>query len=205
MLGNVKKWYLTPVDAWVVRAHLRTFPIFLDVKARFPDIPIKKSARRLRAELQYDVMRDWIPGHLSESDDKTSRMDSMLLIYIPIVFAIVVSLFSAWLFRKSKHYMRGSAFGFALSNLFIIGFSLFIGSLLGLLVSLQINRLFFNYKVLEPALPNGLYLWYGFGPGPTPQFMSYWIYVEIICLVALLSLTILNFKGRNNFNLSKTV
>jgi small-conductance mechanosensitive channel len=125
-------------------------------------------------------------------------MDSILLIFLPVIVAVGVSLLSSQLIRGTKFFARTGTVSFAFVILVVLGASLFVGSLLGLLLSLQINKIVFDYKVLESVLPSGVFLWYGFGPAPTPQFMSYWVYVYLVCLVALSALTLINFKFRTS-------
>lgn len=132
-------------------------------------------------------------------------MDLIFLIYIPIFSALCISLFTFSFFKKSALFTRASIVWFTAANFIVHGFSLIIGGSLGLLLSIQINKLYFDFKVLEAALPNGIFVWYGFGPAPTPQFMSYWVYVQLACIIAFVWLIFLSFKNRKNLLLSKTV
>ena len=123
-------------------------------------------------------------------------MDSILLIYLPIFTALAISFFSLKLFKKSVFFTRANTTWFTIANFVTHGLSLFVGGSIGLLISIQINRLIFDFKVLLTALPNGVFVWYGFGPAPTPQFMSYWVYVELTCFIAFVWLIFLSFKCR---------
>lgn len=123
-------------------------------------------------------------------------MPSLFLIYLPILVALSVGFFTFSFFKNSAFFVRSNAVWFAVSNFIIHGLSLFVGGSLGLLLSIQINRFYFDFKVLEAALPNGVIVWYGFGPAPTPQFMSYWVYVQFTCFVAFVGLVVLSYRDR---------
>lgn len=115
-------------------------------------------------------------------------MATILLIWIPAATSLSFGSFTAWLCTKlPRHWARLPATCLAIFLL------LLTGAWAGVLVSCEVNRVIFNWKVLSQALPSGIYLWYGFGPGLTPQFASYWIYVRAIKLAAWPLLTALTW------------
>ena len=104
---------------------------------------------------------------------------TILLIWIPSASALALGAFTAWLCAKlPRHWLRLPAAAVA------IFLTLVSGAWGGLILSCAINRFVFDWKVLEAVLPSGIYLWYGFGPGLTPQFAEYWIYVSVAKLLA---------------------
>lgn len=114
---------------------------------------------------------------------------TILLIWIPASASLAFGVFTAWLCTKLPgHWLRLPATAVA------IFLTLLTGAWGGLILSCAINKYAFDWKVLQEVLPSGIYLWYGFGPGLTPQFASYWHYVSVVQLLAWPVLTLIAWK-----------
>jgi hypothetical protein len=118
-------------------------------------------------------------------------MANILLIWIPVFAALSLAVFPLFFVNRASRSLRPSWLW--ILSFLVIGVSFLVGALGGLLGSIQINRVVFDYRILEEALgPNGILVWYGFGPGLTPQFISYWQYTFLVLLIAMPALTFLN-------------
>jgi hypothetical protein len=121
-----------------------------------------------------------------------------LLSGIPVISALLFGymamrvLRTPWLVRLID---RGLYF---IVNVGLIGLSLTAGAIIGLLLTVQINRIVYNYEVLKKALPTGIYLWYGFGPDLTPQFYNYWRLVMVVIVIATPYMALLNLRRKNS-------
>jgi hypothetical protein len=106
---------------------------------------------------------------------------NLLLIGIPISASFAFGAFTAWLCTKLPRLRPWLVLMATAVSVFLM---LLTGAWFGVLVSCEINRVFYNYEALSSVLPSGIYLWYGFGPGLTPQFEDYWRFVRVAKLVA---------------------
>ena len=116
---------------------------------------------------------------------------NLLLIGIPITTALSFGGFTAWLCTKLPAHRPWLSLSATVIAIFL---QLLTGAWFGVLLSCEINRVFFDYEVLSRVLPSGIYLWYGFGPGLTPQFSSYWAYVTAVRLAAWPALVFLSWR-----------
>ncbi|MES3036273.1 MAG: hypothetical protein V4736_00075 [Bdellovibrionota bacterium] len=108
-------------------------------------------------------------------------MASILLIGVPSLCAFVFCCWAAYRLRSSNRVMKSSDISFIVVNALIIELAVIMGAIVGLVLAIKIDGLFFDHEILQTALPGGTFLWYGFGPGMTPQFQSYAAYLLIIC------------------------
>jgi len=116
----------------------------------------------------------------------------LLLVLMPGLFSVTIAYAAVLLMRRIALLVRINRFLYFFVQSCVLVFFLALGSILGLLFSLQINRIIFGYRALTEALPSGVYLWYGFGPGLTPQFASYWRFVILVNVITFL---VLSYKG----------
>lgn len=105
---------------------------------------------------------------------------SILLIWIPIFVSLLFSASLVLVLTKVKFLVRQNAFFFLFLNAITIAPTQFVGSFLGLILSLQINRIFFDYSLLAPILPQGVVIWFADGPAPTRELWPYWKLVKFI-------------------------
>ncbi len=119
----------------------------------------------------------------------------ILLVVIPSLFSLLCGWIALYLLRFGFIQRLGKLKFFAVASCLIF-FALFFGSWMGVIFSCEINRIFFDYQILSAVLPSGIYLWYGSGPGLTPHFSEYWLYVRVAKLVFLPLFVYLAWKHR---------
>lgn len=121
-----------------------------------------------------------------------SFLPSLLLIWIPIFFGLLFGVLSLPI--VNLFFRRVEPIVFYLVSLTCLSFALFLGSFSGLISSVYINKAVFDYQILSAVLPSGIFLWYGFGPWFTPQFLHYWQFVFLILFIAMIFLFYMNFR-----------
>ncbi len=122
---------------------------------------------------------------------------SILLIYIPLLCSLLFGfLLSRALISMDFFARRNGLLFFFLCTLFF-PVVLFSGSFFGLIFSLQINRIFFDFTLLSTVLPEGIVMWFGDGPAPTRQLRPYWNTVRSIVWILFPIITCATFYLRN--------
>ena len=72
--------------------------------------------------------------------------------------------------------------------------TIMVGSFCGLIFSTFLNRKVFQFEFFQELLPNGILVFYGYGPVFTPQFFVYWKYVLLFWMIATPAAYLLSLK-----------
>ena len=125
-----------------------------------------------------------------------SIVPALFLILIPIAGAVLLALFYLKTIRKISKRREKSKFVAYIFEYLFLNFAFLIGSFSGLAVSTFLNRRIFQFEIFDRLLPNDIVVWYGFGPGFTPQFLTYWRWVFYFWLFACPVLFLVNLKNK---------